>query len=366
MQDLVDLKPFEAANKTSIFALRKGEPTAYPLPVTVWKRKRGVGRIRAEWSLQEVLDRSDRAEVEAVPVDPERPLSSWQTAKPHALRLMERLKGENPYRAYLGIRAEPYGVFWLDLKEVRPDGRLVVANQRGRGKRDVPPVESAIESTLVFPAVSGGHILPFGWQSPFYLLMSQNPATRAPYPESWMIDHVPLTYAYLQQFRSILLSRGSRAVREFAEATEFYAMYGIGPYSVARYRVVWKRMASRLTAAVLSTARTPFGSRPLVSTDTTSFFATGEKEEAHYLCAILNSGIVNQFIKSFSAAGRGFGAPSVMRTLGLPRFDPGNDLHRRLSGLSVEAHRLVSRGQSVDDLRKELESLVGALWSTRS
>ncbi|HEY5599561.1 MAG TPA: hypothetical protein VIK48_02620, partial [Candidatus Manganitrophaceae bacterium] len=256
MEDMVDLKPFQAANKTSIFLLEKGRPTTYPVPVIEWKRKPGVGRILPEWPLSKVLAQTEQKVMQAVPVDPERPVSSWQTAPRNELKALEKLKGANPYRAYRGASTEPYGVFWLHLKEVRPDGKLVVANQHDRGKREIPPVQSAIESALVYPAVSGGEIIPFGIKDPFYLLISQDPKTRAPYPEDWMLDHAPLSYAYLEQFKKILLSRGSRVVRQFAEKTEFYAMYGIGEYSFTKYRVVWKRMASKLSAVVLSTVRT--------------------------------------------------------------------------------------------------------------
>jgi type I restriction-modification system DNA methylase subunit len=42
MEDLVDLKPFQAANKTSLFVLEKGQPTSYPIPVVIWKRHPGI------------------------------------------------------------------------------------------------------------------------------------------------------------------------------------------------------------------------------------------------------------------------------------------------------------------------------------
>ncbi|NOR77648.1 MAG: hypothetical protein GQ523_04325 [Methanophagales archaeon] len=52
-------------------------------------------------------------------------------------------------------------------------------------------------------------------------------------------------------FKGILLSRGSKVVRELAEKTTFYTMYGIGEYTFAPYKVVWKRMANDLEALVL-------------------------------------------------------------------------------------------------------------------
>jgi hypothetical protein len=196
MEDMVDLKPFQAANKTSLFVLEKGSPTTFPVPVIIWKRLPGTGAVSADWPLSEVMAHTARDEVKAVPVDSSKVNSSWQTASVSSLKWSEKMKGENPYKARLGARVEPYGVFWLRIKDVRPDGLLVIENMIERGKREIPSTSAAIEKDLVYPAVSGGDIAPFGVKNNFHVLISQDPAKRLPYPESWMTTHVPLTYAY--------------------------------------------------------------------------------------------------------------------------------------------------------------------------
>ena len=363
MEDMVDLKPFQAANKTSVFFLKKGERTTYPVPVLEWKRKKGIGRIAPELDLDEVKVSCEIKKSKAIPINSEKPSSSWQTAPSAELKVYSQLKGENSYHAYRGASTEPYGVFWLNIKEVRPDGLLVIENMHERGKREIKSVHTAIEPDLVFPAVSGRDIVKFGIKSHFHLLISQNPAKRKPYEEDWMLENAPLTYAYLKQFKNILLTRGSRVVRELAEDTEFYAMYGIGEYTFAKYRVAWKRMASKMNAMVLSSIKTDFGMKKIISTDTTAFFAVNDKNEAHYLCSILNSDIINDFIKSFSSAGRGFGAPSVMNNLAIPKFNPDNKIRKRLAELSEDAHELVKRGISIEDIQKEINLLVRKLWN---
>jgi hypothetical protein len=363
---MVDLKPFQAANKTSLFVLEKGKPTTYPIPVVIWKRLPGTGAISADWPLSEVTAHTRRDEVKAVPVDPSRVNSSWQTASASSLKWSEKMKGENPYKARLGARVEPYGVFWLRIKEVRPDGLLVVENMMERGKREIPSTSAAIEKDLVYPAVSGGDIVEFGVKDNFYVLISQDPTKRLPYPDAWMTSHFPLTYGYLRQFKDALLSRGSKVVRELAEATEFYAMYGIGEYTFAKYRVVWKRMASKMTAVVLSRLRTPFGLKTAISTDTTSLFSVEDEQQAHYLCGVLNSKIVDEYIRSFSSAGRGFGAPSVMNNLAIPKFSSDNKIHTKISDLSQKAHNLVTQGKEIEKLQIDLNGLVESLWNIKS
>jgi len=115
-------------------------------------------------------------------------------------------------------------------------------------------------------------------------------------------------------------------------------------------------MAGDIVAAVVSQYKTPFGYKTIIPTDTTSLFATEQEDEAHYLCAIINSKPVRDFVKSFSSAGRGFGTPSVMQHVGMPKFDRKNKTHEKLSQLSELLHKL--RGDGIEDKITELEKEV--------
>ena len=78
-----------------------------------------------------------------------------------------------------------------------------------------------------------------------------------------------------------------------------------------------------------------------------------------------NKKIVNNFISSFSAAGRGFGAPSVMEHLSIPRFNLNNKIHNKLSSFSQIAHNLVRKGKSIEKINDEIDSEVRTLWNIR-
>jgi len=244
------------------------------------------------------------------------------------------------------------------------NGDLLVANKFDVGKRKIKQVQERVEPDLVFPAVRGADI--HRWWAPagIYVLMVQDAQKKAPYTEAEMKSRWPRTYGYLTQFKDVLLSRGSKTVRQFAERTEFYAMFGIGPYTVAPYKIVWKRMASDLVAAVISEVKTPFGFKMLIPTDTTSFFATDKEEVAHYLCAIINSTPLREFIRSFSSAGRGFGAPSVMAHVGIPEFDPKKRLHKDLAECSRRLHQLAQQGnqEEMASLEARVDQLARALF----
>jgi len=384
MEDMVDLKPFFAANKTSIFFLKKGEKTNYPVPSVEWKRKKGIGKIQPDLDIDEVLANSQRKQTKAIPINPNKITSAWQTAPISDLKIYSCLKGKNPYKAHLGVNADPYGIFWLKVEETRPDGKLVIQNLFDRGKSDIKSVKTAIESELIFPAVTGGDIIKFGIKSSFYILVTQDPIKRMGYDEDYLSSKYPLTYAYLVQFKNFLLKRALykkyffRDIKKNGKIVDrvpfapFYSQYNISEETFARYRVTWKAMASKMSSVVLSSIKTVYGNKAILSTKVTSFISTNNRDEAHYLCAVINSQLVNNFISSFSAAGRGFGTPSVMENLAIPKFNPNNKTHQKLSELSEEAHnRVKSRisagaGKSdVSDIENEINSEVKKLWNIK-
>jgi hypothetical protein len=363
--DLVSVQPFEgAANKTAAIILKKGTKTTYPVPYTLWKRKKGVGKIPTDLTFDEVMPLLKKTHLFAQPIGSH--TGSWQTIAETEKKLTF-IQGENAYQARRGASTEPYGVFWLEVKQVLSNGDLIVCNLPEKGKRKIQHVEERIEPDLVFPAVRGSDIERWNATPTIFVLMSQDPKKSEPYPEDRMKQKWPCTYSYLTKFKDILLTRGSKTVRQLAERTAFYAMFGIGLYTVARYKVAWKRMASDIVASVISQYKTPFGYKTIIPTDTTSLFAAESEDEAHYLCAIINSTLVRDFIKSFSSAGRGFGAPSVMNHVGIPKFAPKDKLHQKLAELSKTLHNLKTKDKldEVAGLEREVDRSVYALFGIK-
>jgi hypothetical protein len=360
--DLVSIQPFEGtANKTSAIILKKGAKTSYPVPYTLWSRKKGVGKIPTDIALQEALLRLQKKKHMAQPIG--NLTGSWQTIA-ESEKGLTVIQGESAYKARQGADTQPYGVFLVEVKQVLSNGDLIIRNLPEKGKRKVQQVEERIEPDLVFPTVRGSDIERWNATPQIFVLMTQYPQKREPYPEDHMKKEWPRTYGYLTRFKDILFSRGSKSIRELAERTAFYAMYGIGPYTVARYKVVWQFMSQDIVAAVISQYKTPFSYKKIIPTKTTSLFATDNEDEAHYLCAVINSTPVREFIKSYSSAGRGFGAPSVMNHVGIPKFDPKNKLHQKLAELSKTLHDLKTKDKldEVAGLEREVDHLVNKLF----
>lgn len=351
--DLATVQPFEgAANKTAAIILRKGQKTTYPVSYTLWVRKKRVGRIPTDFTLEKASPLLQKTRLSARPIGTN--TGSWQTVEKGRTDL-QALEGKNPYRARRGASTEPYGVFWLEIDAVLSDGNLLVRNMAERGKRTVPHVQERIEPDLVFPAVSGADIERWSAVPKIHVLVSQDPGKRMGHSESTMKAKWPRTYGYLLRFKQELLDRAAYRKYHAESGHPFYSQYNVADYSFAQHKVVWKRMASDLVAAVISQWKTPYGWKTVIPTDTTSLFAADNAAEAHYLCAVINSTPVREFIKTFSSAGRGFGAPSVMEHVGIPRFGPNNPLHHKLSQLSQALHDLKERNQLLEVKKMEQE-----------
>lgn len=359
--DLVSIQPFEGArNKTAAIILKKGEKTKYPVSYIVWYKKKGVGKIDTDELFEEVVSMLSQKRFIARPIGSE--TGTWQTqAKEIGISAIE---GENYYKANIGVVVSPYAVFWLNVKQVLSNGELLIVNFSEEGKVKVPTVEATIEQDLVFPAIRSSDIQ--RWLAcPEIFVLITHPASQIPYNEKTFRNKWPKTYSYLLNFREILMQMA--LYKHFHEPVggPFYGQRNIGKHVFFPYKVVWRRQATDISAVVLAPHKTPFGYKTVVSLDPSALIATDNASEAHYLCAIINSKPVRDFIKSFSSAGRGFGTPSVMEHVGIPKFDPQNPLHQKLAEISKKCHELKAEGREkeIKELEKENDNLVRQLFN---
>jgi hypothetical protein len=360
--DLASIQPFEGAtNKTAAIILKKGEKTEYPVPYVVWSKKKGVGKIATDKLLDEVLPLLQKRKYIA------KPLGSisgvWQTTSVD-FKELSGIEGKNSYKAILGAYSTPYGVFWLEIKQVLSDGNLIIKNLHTEGKMKIESVEDVLEKELIYPIVRGSDIQRWIVRPKIYMLIVQDPKNRRGIDENLLKKRYPRTYNYLLKFKEILLERALYKKYHKDAGAPFYSQFNISEETFYRYKVVWKLMTTDLIASVISQYKTPFGYKAIIPSGTTSFIATDNESEAHYLCAIINSKPVRDFIKSFSSAGRGFGTPSVMEHVGIPKFDPKNPLHQKLSEISKKCHQLKVEGKDseIEKLEKENDELVWKLF----
>jgi hypothetical protein len=365
VDDMVMLKPFPGVgNRTSIVVLQKDAKTRYPVPYTRWTIKPGQS-ISEEMSLDEIESNTVRKHLQAEPIG-DSETGAWQTGSKTVLRSIKAVLGTPAYKARRGAGTDPYGVYWVDVLQLLPDGNIVIQNQHDAGKTEVELTQTAIEDTLLYPGLRGRGIKKWSFGISGYIVLAQDPKTRLAYPEDWLKTNLPRTYSYLRRFKEILESRKSNFVRGLMERSAFYAMYGIGDYTLAETKVCWQRAGNRLKAVVVGLHRDDVLqlTKPVIPADTTSFITVPDHEEAHYICALMNSVPVARAVRSYSEPGRGFGSPSIIEHIGLPAFDPEIPIHSKLAALSQQAHQSAVAGDKagLTAVEAEVDEAAAELW----
>ncbi len=351
VDDMVAIRPFEGtSNWTSTLVLEKGSPTRFPVPYVVWSPG------------DDDPSRFTRQTLRAEPIQPDRPGSPW-FVRPSGFDVpLTQLVGPSDYTAHLGANTGgANGIYWLKLVETTDTG-LRVENLAGKSRRPIETVQASLEPDLLFPLVRWSDVSRYRATASAHLLLAQDPSTRTGIDETLMQQEYPQAYAYLQHFEDALRARA--AYRQYQDDKPFYSMYNIGPYTMAPVKVVWRRMDRRINAAVVEEVTDPhLGRRTVIPQETCVLIACDSSDEAHYLCAVLNSAIVGFLVTAHSVrGGKGFGSPGILDYLRLKQFEPNDPRHQQLAAASRRAHRAVDSDDALGKIQREIDRLAGRLW----
>jgi type II restriction/modification system DNA methylase subunit YeeA len=363
VHDLVALKPFEGAvNKTGAVVVEKPcDIDLSSMPEDVRKRceesllkvfEENVNGIKhfiwvsmdgkpvpTDKPLEEVLKETKRYEAIMVPLEPRKPESPWMQVTPRVVDAVRKLlTGTQYYEAHEGVNAALNQVYYVQIKGRTSDGKLIVTNPPEPGqKKKVKQVEAIVEPDLVYPLLRGRDVKK--WYAEFknkYIIVPHDPKTAKPLPETDLKVKLPLTYQYLNSYRYELENRSIHKL--WGKSNPFYAVYDIGTYTFAPYKVVWKEVSARMKAGGFHTAVVEpmqdkhLGDKVVIPDHTVVMIPLANKDEAYYLAGVLNSTLIAFALQ--------YAVVSSIENLGIPRFDSSNELHRRISDLSKKAHEL--------------------------
>ncbi len=367
VDDLSALQPFEgAANLTAAFVCEKGEPTEYPVPYTVWEPTKRAA-ISPEDSLERVLQSVTRSKFEARPLS-EQSNSQWQTSRQGLGDTIRKVMGKCTYKASVGARIEPYGVYLVRALGPPKGDTILVENLATSGKRQIDQVNAQIETKFLYPIARGKDIERWFARTSSLVLMVQDPETRRGYSAAWMKRVFPLTFQYLNQFRDVLENRAAFKKYHAESGAAFYSMFNISADTFAPFKVAWRRMGNEMRTTVLSTMSVEYlGDRMIIPSDTVTLVPFDDEEEAHYLASLMNSIPARAAVYSFSAGGRGLGTPAILRSLGISRFDRKSKLHKQLSATARKLAKMQERTNpslgAFDAIERENDELAAEYWN---
>lgn len=369
VDDMVSLNPFEgASNRTAVMVLSKGKRTTWPLKsYTLWRKKIGA-RFSYDSTIEEVTEATTRMNLYAEPVDENDSTSAWLTARPKALKAVRRILGQSDYIAHAGVYSGGVNaVYWVDIVKERPDGLVVVQNINEGAKIKVEGVIEPLEPDLLYPLLRGRDVKRWKAVPSASILMVQDPVKRRGIDEKKMQDNYPKTYAYLKRFEKVLRERPARGVSDMIKnGAPFYTMFAVGDYTFAPWKVVWPNIASKLDAAVIGESE----GKLILPQHIVTLVACPTEQEAHYICALINSSCANFAAMTYSQkGGKSFGDPHILKNIRIPKFKPENKTHQKLADLSQKAHKAAKGGNEtrglnpLSKIEAEIDTEAAKIWN---
>ena len=327
VENLTEENPFEINNEVSLIFAKKGEPTTYPIKFIKW-----AGNRTQESDLYK-----------AKPVNKRDPLSSWIVY----IKEPKDVFGKSPYTVrtgiYFGLKA---ALFDLDI--LLDKGKLVqIKNCEGKIKD--------IEKGRIYPLIMSRHL--DKWkivhtdkkEYTYCILPQDKPGEENEYV---IKNTYPKTWEWLNVFKKELLARKSKMLAK----DPFYSIFGLAEWN-SRYKVVWQSMGFYPNFTVISSVKDKYlGKKLLLPEHVISFIPTNDENEAHYVCALLNSSIITEALRSLSGGGKSGLSGNLIEQIKLNKFNSKNGIHMKLADLSKKAHKAAANDDAM--ALAEIEKLV--------
>lgn len=204
----------------------------------------------------------------------------------------------------------------------------------------------------IYPIITGPHIEPFKYDSnnEYCILPYDKANTSSPIPINEFKKENNDLFMYLVKHKN-LIDMQSEKSKQMHRGNEFYALSKIGQYTFAKY-IVAARDNSKFCASVIEPQKTPWGEIKnticvkhtiIISQKINGDFIN--KDEAYYICGILNSDVVKKYIEgSFKSNGYSLNKSNIY----IPEYDKNNTHHAKIVELSKKAsHEKVN----IEDIR---------------
>jgi SAM-dependent methyltransferase len=363
VEDMQELNPFEGAtNKTVVAIFGKGQKVNFPVPYSYWVKKKtgrgsGIGFDTPYESVTNDLITFRRWE--ATHVNSADPTSAWITGKPKALRAMRKVVGPSEYVARAGtFTGGANAVYWVKVIDKRPGNNLIVANITEGAKKKVEPTKAAIESVLIYPLLRGADVSHWSATPNAHIILTHESTMRLKaIPERRMQSDYPKAFAYFKRFEEMLRKRAAFR-RYFKDDAPFYSIFNIGEYTFSKWKVVWREQASGLTAAVVGSLE----QRPVIPDHKLMTVAVDSGNEAHFLCAALNSAPSRLVVASYAIEISM--DTHILQNVRIPMFSDKNGVHREMAELSREAHKAAAEGDrgKIAIAEQKIDEAARTLW----
>lgn len=348
VDDFKYLKPFEdATNHTVVTVFKKVKtPAKYPVPYTIWNAKSGFKKaIPPTLTLDEVTKTLECDQKEAFPVSENG--SPWAILRNGRFKSIKYLSSECKWtQGRKGITADLNGVYFVPI--LRNNGKLVEIRSRPEaGRKDIGTEQKQwVEPDLLYPLIKGASDFEacylklkdpnYNIERLYTFLPNMGISKEAYQACENIINSAKLkkTKLWFKGFESLLQERST--YRRQMKNAPYQAVYNVGDYTFQPWKVIWPEMSSSFYAAVAGSDDMPLnGSRVFIPDHKIYFASFDDKETAYYLCGLLNTETVREWLDSHNIS---IQVANIFKHLSLPEFDLKNNDHIKLSNLIELAH----------------------------
>jgi len=370
IHDLVTIKPFEgASNRTAMFIAKKNEVTEFPISYKKWF-KLVKEEIPQNLALKEVMKMVKILNFYAEPLGGYKqyreilPLLTFYHKDIY--HKLNDIIGRSLYKAHAGPVLIPSGVYRIQLIEKHSTFSIIRNLAERDRKFDTKEYIDKIENELLYPILESGDVSKWLINQKIFAIIPYNLRAQI-YPERELKIKYPNAFAYLSKFKDALTKRSH--YRKYGINKPFYFIHMFSDWMLSNYKVVWNQMGNRLDAAVAGPISDAYlRPKPLIPEHVIAFIPVESEDEAHYICSILNSSLVNLILQSIAKGGKNFATPGFINMINIRPFNPLNQLHIRLAELSKKAHQL-ARENNFNELKQveeEIDRTVAQLYGLTS
>jgi hypothetical protein len=283
------------------------------------------------------------------------------------LNKFSKISGESNYKGREGIEFFPQELYVLKVDNtIRSTGdNVFVTNfQNKKSKYKIPLETFTLEKKYLQPLIRGVDIERFHLKESSFIVPFpyDEDNKRSPIPMKVLVKRSRLLAKYFNRFKNVIESQTDYSAKIIGAKhnTEFYALARVGEYSFAKNYVAF-RDNTKWQSVVVSSIRTPWGElkRPQFQNHAVSICQDNEGRfislsEAHFICAILNAPLTKKYILN-SSDSRSF---KINPPICIPKFDRTNKTHRKLSELSIKAHKHYGNKKIMGGIDSQLNSLI--------
>jgi SAM-dependent methyltransferase len=365
IHDLEDVSPLFNVPSCVLISI-KGESTSYPVLSRKYRGELPEKNIKAAEALKHFTISEDMYKPPTTPM--------------HRSYYYKYIKaGASIYpRCFFFIDFVVHPTLGIDIQKPRCKTSEAIAKKAKEPWKNIS-IEDRVEKEFIYATVIGEDLLPFGCtfrpvvlpiepSANGYRLLNVNDLRRS--------GHA-LMANWLEKAQEFWKRRRTRKAEErFPTILDRLDYNGLlsSQNPSKRYVLLYNASGTNLVSCIVDRKALPgfeiFKARitpkGFIAEWKTYFYETDDETEAHYLCAVLNSDVVNEKIKPLQTRGL-YGERDISRRpfmLPIPRFYAENQAHLRLAELSRICHEKIAvaktmfTGKSVAGLRKQAKETI--------